>query len=158
MNIHPNNITAHYIKGLPCINLSGGWECGMVEFQYTHTWYTLRREDTSTSTSLRVLPRVAGLIVLMHHVNKALAHISTDNVKAKMNYSNICKKNYPAYDTGFRIYHALQDCDVNHTKFSPVSHHQSERSGHTRVRVPEPRRKGSRSHTVGELTHHKRNP
>ena len=46
MNMYPENALAHYITDLPQrVDLSGEWECGLVEIQYPHTWYNITEED-----------------------------------------------------------------------------------------------------------------
>ncbi|KAK2181415.1 hypothetical protein NP493_399g00022 [Ridgeia piscesae] len=40
LDLHPDNTLTRYATALPQqIILSGQWECGLVEMQYTHSWY-----------------------------------------------------------------------------------------------------------------------
>ena len=42
MNYFPENKISHFISRLPTpIELKGGWEVGLVEFIYPHTWYNV---------------------------------------------------------------------------------------------------------------------
>ena len=45
--LYPDNMLAHYNSDLPQrIDLSGEWDCGLAEIQYTHTWYNIGAKDT----------------------------------------------------------------------------------------------------------------
>ena len=47
LDLHPDNTLTHYITTLPQrVSLSGQWECGLVEIQYPHTWYNVRKENS----------------------------------------------------------------------------------------------------------------
>ena len=42
----PDNTLTHFITKLPrTIDLDGGWEVGLAEIQYPHTWYNVREND-----------------------------------------------------------------------------------------------------------------
>ena len=104
IKVHPDNTLAHYITDLPQrISMSGEWECGLAEFQYPHTWYNVREDDTWFYLNERIPVGLtpctkieAGYYrspdVLLNHVNKALKRMSTDKTRAKMSYSNITQK------------------------------------------------------------------
>ena len=78
----------------------------MVELHYPHTLHNVREEDTLfyfSSKSLRKPTELAPSsridhgyhydpTVLMQHVNRALARMSTDKVKAKLSFRNISQK------------------------------------------------------------------
>ena len=47
LGLLPDNTLTHYITTLPQrVSLSGQWECGLVEIQYPHTWYNVRKENS----------------------------------------------------------------------------------------------------------------
>ena len=46
MSLYPGNTLTNYITALPQrVRLEGQWECGLVEIQYCHSWYNVRREN-----------------------------------------------------------------------------------------------------------------
>ena len=46
MSLHPGNTLTKYITALPQrVRLVGQWECGLVEIQYPHSWYNVRRDN-----------------------------------------------------------------------------------------------------------------
>ena len=54
MNTHTDNTLTHYITMLPQrLNLSGQWECGLVEILYPHSWYNMREEGAWFGIGLR---------------------------------------------------------------------------------------------------------
>ncbi|KAK2187695.1 hypothetical protein NP493_156g00009 [Ridgeia piscesae] len=46
IDLYPENTLTRYVTSLPqIISLSGQWECGLVEIQYPHSWYNIRRDN-----------------------------------------------------------------------------------------------------------------
>jgi len=46
MDLHPDNTLTCYATALQQrINLSGQWEYGLVEMQYTHSWYNVTMQQ-----------------------------------------------------------------------------------------------------------------
>ena len=99
-----NNTFAHYITDLPrLIDLTGEWECGLAEIQYSTTWYNIRMYDTwfflNETIAVGLTPSAkisAGYykypMTLMNHINKGLNTMGTDKVRAKLSYSAITQK------------------------------------------------------------------
>ena len=53
LDLHPDNTLTRYTTALPQrISLSGQWECGMVEMQYTHSWYNVTSDNTWLGVTL----------------------------------------------------------------------------------------------------------
>ena len=53
LDFHPDNTLTHYTTALPQrISLSGQWECGLVEMQYSHSWYNVTSNNTWLGVTL----------------------------------------------------------------------------------------------------------
>ena len=105
MKTHLDNTLTHYITDLPQrIDLTGEWECGLTEFQYSHTWYNLTENDVwiflNSIDDPEDASRRAKLscgyyddpLTLMYHVNKALHSLRTPKTRARIAYSSVTQK------------------------------------------------------------------
>ena len=96
MNTHPDNTLTRYITTLPQrLNLSGQWECGLVEILYPHSWYNVREEDAWFGIGLRNTRIEAGYYqgpkTLVKTINKSLVRALPANV-VRLSYSVITHK------------------------------------------------------------------
>ena len=104
MNTHPDNTLTHYITQR--LNLSGQWECGLVEILYPHSWYNVREQDASfgiglrntdeteeiTTTRTRIeVGYYQGPQIFVKTINKALLRALPANV-VRLSYSVITHK------------------------------------------------------------------
>ena len=103
-DLHPDNTLTHYITTLPQrISLSGQWECGMVEIQYPHTWYNVRKENSwlhISRTDAHGISAQCNIEAghydsperLIREMNRVLSHRIMVTKTVKLSYSDISQK------------------------------------------------------------------
>ena len=104
MKTHLDNTLTHYITDLPQrIDLTGEWEFGLAEFQYSHTWYNVTENDVWLFLNTIDNPDVTRRaklscgyyddpLTLMYHVNKGLHNLWTSKTRARLSYSPVTQK------------------------------------------------------------------
>ena len=102
--LHPDNTLSHYITTLPQgIRLSGQRECGMVESQYPHTWYNVRKENSWLHISRTDVHDISAKCnieaghynspeILIREINRVLFHCIMVTKTVKLSYSDIFQK------------------------------------------------------------------
>ena len=105
----------HYITTLPQrVSLSGQWECGLVEIQYPHTWYNVRKENSwfaivngsegsydidKGNTEVGYYDRPERLITA---INRSLK-VASDKKNVTLSYSKITQKVTVDLDPGMML-------------------------------------------------------
>ena len=96
MKTHLDNTLTHYTTDLPRrIDLVGEWECGLVEMQYSHTWYNVAEDDVWLFLNEIDVPDVTRRaklscgyyddpLTLMYHVNNGLYSLRTEKKRAQI--------------------------------------------------------------------------
>ena len=97
LDLHPDNTLTRYATALPQqISLSGQWECGLVEMQYTHSWYNVTSDNTWLGVTLDgvdfVVKIEAGYYdtpeTLIRAINRSIRTVVKEK-KVKLSYSDI---------------------------------------------------------------------
>ena len=100
LDLHPDNTLTHYITALPQrVSLSGQWECGLVEMQYSHSWYNITSENTWLGVTLGSATYAvhidAGYYdtpeMFIRTINKRIRAVAKEN-NVKLSYNNITQQ------------------------------------------------------------------
>jgi len=100
LDLHPDNTLTRYTTALPQrISLSGQWECGLVEMQYSHSWYNVTSENTWLGVTLGGATYAVRIdagyydtpTTLIRKINKGIRTVVKEK-NVKLSYSHITQK------------------------------------------------------------------
>ena len=100
LDLHTDHTFTRYATASPQrISMSGQWECGLVEMQYTHSWYNVTSDNTWLGVTLDGIDFVVKIEAgyydtpetLTGAINRSIRTVVKEK-KVKLSYSNITQK------------------------------------------------------------------